>query len=264
MTVTIVSRLKMQQKSAKEPVILWSSLLTSLVAVFLLSSLVGYFIPTIPSSTKSIFNGVNPLQLRQVVAIVLVAAITVIFLAYYRAKFFFSTKWLTAAVIYNVLIIFVKFTLSTNQYTNRVVMSFGSVLSTALLVGMLYVFAFLVLYLFFDGRVLNRNLHKALVTSRDGKILLAMGLFVCVTLARIIVFRMPILSGTAASSYLGDVFKANTALLSGLLFVMILAVVETFAQVRRRADLKYFFVTGLTLILTYHITWAIFIFRSYS
>jgi hypothetical protein len=254
----------MPRKTEKELTKPWSTLLTPLAVVFLLSCLVGYFVPSIPSSTKSIFTSANPLQLQQVVALVLVTAITVIFLAYYRAKFFFSTKWLTAAVIYNALIVFVKFTLSTNQYVNRTVASFSSILATALLVGLLYASAFFVLYLFFDGKLLNRKLHKALIVSRDGKVLLAMGLFVCVTLARILVFRLPILSNTAASSYLGDVFKANTALLSGLLFIMILAAVEAYAQVRRKTDLKYFFVTGLVLILTFHITWAIFIFRSFG
>lgn len=254
----------MPRKTEKELTKPWSMLLTPLAVVFLLSCLVGYFVPNIPSNTKSIFTGANPLQLQQVVALVLVTAITVIFLAYYRAKFFFSTKWLAATVIYNALIVFVKFTLSTSQYVNRTVASFSSILSTALLVGLLYASAFFVLYLFFDGKLLNRKLHKALIVSRDGKILLAMGLFVCVTLARILVFRLPILSNTAASSYLGDVFKANTALLSGLLFVMILAAVEAYAQVRRKSDLKYFFVTGLVLILTFHVTWAIFIFRSFG
>jgi hypothetical protein len=254
----------MPQKTEKQLSVSWNTLLNPLAAVFLLSCLVGYFVPGIPSSTRSIFTGNNPLQLQQVVALMLVTAITVVFLAFYRAKFSFSTKWLTAAVIYNALIVFVKFTLSTNQYTKQTVTSFSSILSTALLVGLLYIAAFFVLYLFFDGKLLNRTLHKALIVSRDGKVLLAMGLFVCVTLARILVFRLPILSNTAASSYLGDVFKANTALLSGLLFVMILAAVEAYAQVRRKTDLKYFFVMGLFLVLTFHIAWAIFIFRSFS
>src|SRR5207248_2291622 len=124
-------------------------------------------------------------------------------------------------------------------------------------------FAFSLLYLFFDGKLLNKSLHKALIVSSEGKILLAMGLFICATLARIIVFRLPILSGSSASSYLGDVFKSNAALLSGLLFIMIIATVEAYAQVRRRADLKYFFVSGLVLILSFHLWWAIFIYRGY-
>jgi hypothetical protein len=254
----------MPKKTGNELIKPWNTLLVSLTAVFLLTALVGYFVPNIPNNTKSIFNGVNPLQLRQIIALVLVTAIAVIFLAYYRAKFYFSTKWLTAVVTYNALIVLVKFTLSTNQYVNRNIPSFSSILSTAILVGLLYAFAFFILYLFFEGKLLNRKLHKELVVSRDGKILLAMSLFLCVTLARIVVFRLPILSNTSASYYLGDVFKANTALLSGLLFVMILAAVEAYAQVRRKVDLKYFFVTGLALILIFHITWAIFIFRSFG
>jgi len=252
----------MPRKSEKEIDRPWNVVVVPLVILLLLSSLIGYFVPQIPNSTKTIFTSLNSIQLRQILALVLMAAITVIFLAYYRTKFFFSTRWLVAAVSYNVLIILVKFTLSTNQYASRQSGNFSSVLSTALLVSLLYVLAFGVLYLFFDGKLLNRSLHKALVVSSDGKVLLAIGLFVCATLARIIIFRLPFISGSTAAAYLGDVFKTDTTLLSALLFVMILAAVEAYAQVRRRMDLKYFFVSGLGLIVVFHVTWAIFIFKS--
>jgi hypothetical protein len=158
----------------------------------------------------------------------------------------------------------VKFTLSTHEITIQSSKNFSSLLTTALLVSSLYIFAFLIVYLFFNGNLLNKNLHKALIVSTEGKILLAMGLFLCATVVRIAFFRLPGLSGTSASSYISDIFKTNNLLLSGLIFIMIIAAVEAYAQVRRRADLKYFFVSGLLLILTFHIWWAVFVYRSYQ
>ena len=242
----------------------WSAPLSALVGLLAIDALIAYLIPKLSNSTTTIFTQLTPERLHQVIALTLVTASTVIFLAYFRTKFYFSTRWLIAATTYNFLILFVKFTLSTNEITSKNAQSFGSILSTAFLVSLLYIFANVVLYMFFDGRLLNKKLHKALVVSSEGKVLLAMGLFICVTLVRVVAFRLPLLSNTAAASYLGDVFKANTALLSGLLFIMIIAAVETYAQVRRRVDLKYFFVVSTCLILIAHLTWAVFVFRSFK
>jgi hypothetical protein len=90
-----------------------------------------------------------------------------------------------------------------------------------------------------------------------------MGLFICATIARIVVFRLPFFSNTTAASYLKNIFQSDTALLSGLIFIMVIAAVEAYAQVRRWVDLKYFFISGVTLMLIYHLTWAIFVYRSY-
>jgi hypothetical protein len=241
----------------------WGAPLSALGCLLVVDALIAYLVPKLSTST-TIFTRLTPVRLHEIIALTLVTAATVIFLAYFRAKFYFSTRWLLAAATYNFLILFVKFTLSTNEITSKTAHNFSSILTTAFLVSLLYIFANVVLYLFFDGKLLNQKLHKALVVSSEGKVLLAMGLFVLITLVRIVVFRLPILSNTAAAAYLGDVFKANTALLSGLLFIMIIAAVEAYAQVRRRADLKYFFVFGTGLILIAHLTWAIFIYRVFK
>jgi hypothetical protein len=241
----------------------WSAPLSGLASLLIVDMLIAYLVPTLSNSNSTVFTQLTPARLHQIIALTLVTAATVIFLAYFRAKFYFSNRWLIAATAYNFLILFVKFTLSTNEITSKNAHDFGPILSTAFLVSLLYIFANVILYLFFDGRLLNKNLHKALVVSSEGKVLLAMGLFLCVTVVRIVAFRLPGLSNTAAAGYLGDVFKANTALLSGLLFIMIIAAVETYAQVRRRVDLKYFFVISTCLILIAHLTWAIFVYRVY-
>lgn len=241
----------------------WASQLWGLAGLVILGSLIAYYAPLLTDPDGSFFSRLETVSFQQVAALVLLAALSVIYLAYFRARYYFSTRWLTAAVAYSVLILFVKFTLSAHEVAGQAAASFGATLITAFLISLLYIAAFSVLYLFFDGRLLNKSLHKALIVSAEGKMLLAMGLFVCATLARILVFRLPGLSSTNASAYLSDIFKANDAILSALLFVMIIGAVEAFAQVRRRADLKYFYVSGTLMILTFHLWWAIFTFRGH-
>jgi hypothetical protein len=241
----------------------WSSNLIALAGLFGLGSLVVYFVPSLPNATSGVFSQLAAVSFHQLLALIVTTALVVIFLAYYRARFFFSTRWLIATVTYSFLLLFVKFTLSTKEIAAQNTSSFGTILITALLVSCLYIFAFTLLYLFFDGKLLNKSLHKALIVSNEGKILLAMGLFICATIVRIIVFQLPILSGSTTSAYLSEIFKSNSLLLSALLFVMIIAAVEAFAQVRRRADLKYFYVTGIAMIVIFHFWWALFIYKGY-
>jgi|GEM_PF-6642335 hypothetical protein len=253
----------MPKKTGSNAKQLWANQLVLLAGLTILGSLIAYYVPQLSNPSTSFFARHPNINFHQVAALVLLLALSVIYLAYFRVKMYFSTRWFIAAVTYNFLLLFIKFTLSINEFAGHSTASFGSVISTALLISLLYIFAFLLLYLVFDGRILNRSLHKALIVSSEGKILLAMGLFVCATVVRIVAFHLPILSNTAASAYLGDIFKGNAALLNGVLFIMSIAAVEAYAQVRRRADLKYFFVSGTALILAFHLWWAIFIYRIY-
>jgi hypothetical protein len=234
-----------------------------LAGLLVLDSLVAYIVPKISVSTSTVFTQLTPVRFHEIIALALVTALTVIYLAYLRTKFYFSTRWLIAAVTYNFFLLFVKFIISVNEFSSQSAKTFNALLYTAFLISLLYILAFGVLYLFFDGKILNKSLHKALIVSAEGKILLAIGLFVFATIARLLIFRLPLFSNTTAASYLSGVFQANTALLSALLFIMIFAAVEAYAQVRRWVDLKYFFVSGVALMLIYHLTWAIFVYRSY-
>ena len=256
----------MPKKSATEVQPSWSSQLIALFGLYVAGTLIAYFVPSVPNSTSGIFARLTTVNFHQVLALTLTTAALVVFLAYYRAKLFFSTRWLIAAIVYNFLILFVKFTVSTNEIVNshsQSALTFHYILSIGLLVSLVYLVMFALFYLFFSGKIISRSVHRALITTTDSKALLAVGLFVVATLVRILVFRLPILSSTSASSYLTDVFKANNTLLSALIFVMIIAAVEAFAQVRRRSDLKYFLVSGLVMILSFHIWWAIFVYRGY-
>jgi general stress protein CsbA len=232
---------------------------SSFIVLAGVGSIIAHYVPHLSSNTANVFKHSTSITFHQIVALVLLSAITVIFLSYYRARNYFSTRWLIAAAAYNVLMLFVKFTLSTHELPKSLTHSFRSTVLAAFLISLLYIAAFGLLYLFFDGRLLHKKLHKALITSTEGKALLAMGLFVCATILRIVVFRLPYLSHSNASNYLRDIFKTEAVLLSVLLFVMILCAVEAYAQVRRRVDLRSFFITGVGLILTFHLWWAIFI-----
>jgi hypothetical protein len=251
-----------KKASSKQPS--WMSIIVALLVLVATGSLVVSAIPALPNNSNGFLADLKILNYHELVAIVATTCLTLIFLAYFRAKLFFSNRWLIAAVTYSSLILFVKFSLSTEEFINQSSIGFSSVFSTAALVSLLYLFAFGVLYLFFNGNILNKKLHKALITSTEGKILLAMGLFICASLVRIIAFRLPLLSSTTASSYLDEVFKSNSVLLSAVLFVMVLGAVEAYAQVRRKEDLKYFFIVGASLILTFHLWWALFVYRSYQ
>jgi len=239
----------------------WSNQLLALIGLAGVGSVIAYVIP--PLNIQPVYFGETSLTYHQLLTLILLTALTVMFLAYYRARLFFSTRWLVAAAAYNSLILFVKFTISANQFKPSIGTSFSSILTTAGLVSLLYIGVFGLLYLFFDGRLLNRSLHKSLITSRQGKLLLATGLFMVATILRIVFFRLPVLSTSDASGYVSDIFRTETTLISGFLFVIILAAVEAFAQVRRRSDLKYFFVTGSLLIVIFHVWWAIFIYRGF-
>ncbi len=239
----------------------WTTIFAGLFILFITSAVVAYFVPNINNHNRIIFSSNKSLLLGQFIVLLSISFLTVIYLAYFRTKFHFSNNWLIAAVTYNVLIIYVKYTLSISEYSNKHMVSFNSILYNAILVSCLYIFGFFILYLVFDGKVLSKSLHKSIILTRDGKFILAMSLFLLITLARIIFFRLPIISGTTSASYLGDIFKAKTALLSALIFIIIIATVEAYAQVRRRSDLKYFFVSGVSLVVIFHITWAIYIYR---
>ncbi len=253
----------MPRQSTKEVLPSWSQQLLGLAGLLVTGALIAYFVPDLPNPTSGIFTQLTIINFHQLLALVLTVGAAVIFLAYARAKLLFSTRWLAAAVTYNVLILFVKFTLSTNEAASQAGKDFGAIMSTALLVSLLYIAVFAIIYMFFNGSLLNKTLHKALITTTEGKVILAMGLFLCATLIRIVAFQLPGLSGTGASTYVSSIFQANNTLLNSLLFVMIFAAVEAFAQVRRKVDLKYFAVTGVTMILSFHVWWAIFMYRGY-
>jgi hypothetical protein len=253
----------MAKKSSNQNQQTWSREALSLVGIVLLGCLAAYFVPSLPSSSASIFSRVSNLGFHQFAMLVLTAAITVIYLAFYRARAQFSNRWLVAAVTYNCLVLFIKFTLSINLFIGQSSKSFAQILSSALLVSLLYIGGFLVLYLLFDGKILNKKQHKLLVATNEGKMMLAVAMVLVVTVTRLVIYNLPLLSGSTAANYIGGVFKANTILLNLLLFVIIYATVQAFGQVRRKVDLKYFFVSGITLILAFHLWWATFMFRSY-
>lgn len=239
----------------------WPQQILALVFLLVIGLIIVYFVPKVSNSFVSILNRSGTITSQELIALVLLSAITIIFLAYYRAKAFFSTKWLIAATVYNILILLIKFTLSSNEI-NKGTNNISTITTTALTVSSLYILGLIVLFLLFEGKIISRNMHKKLITTNDGKVLLTLYMFVFITIARVVVYHLPGLSNTVAAGYLGDIFKPKTYLLSALIFLIIYCAVETFAQVRRKQDLKSFFIVSVSIILIFHIWWGIYVYRT--
>jgi hypothetical protein len=232
-------------------------LLTSLLLVGLI---VVYFVPKISNFAFPFLKKDSFVSTQDIISLVLLSSITVIFLSYYRTKAFFSSKWLIAATTYNVLILLIKFTLSKNEI-NSGSSNFSTILSAVIAVSFLYILGLFVLFMFFNGRILSKTTHRALIASNEGKVLLTSYIFVFITIMRVVLYHLPGLRSTTAASYLGDVFKPKTYLLSLLIFLIIYTAVEAYGQVRRRKDLLDYFVTSSTLILVFHIWWGLYTYR---
>lgn len=241
----------------------WWQQLYPLLILVISGSIASYLVPSVPNKTNGIFSHLNNVSFQQILILVLTTSLVVIYLAYFRARIYFSIRWLVAAVTYNFLLLLIKFTVSTNEISKQNQSSIGSILSLAAIVSLLYIFAFSIIYVFYNGKILSKSLHKSLILTTEGKLLLSIGVFFVASIARIVIFQLPIFSSTTASNYLNNVFKTNAILISALLFIMSFAVVEAYSQVRRRVDLKYFFISGLILILSIHLWWAIYIYKGY-
>jgi len=238
----------------------WTQQILSLILLLSIGLVIVYFVPKISNSSLSTFKNNSYLTPQEMISLVLLSAITVIFLSYYRTKSFFSTKWLIAATVFNILILLVKFTLSSNEI-NKGNNNISTIGFTALVVSSLYILGLFVLYLIFEGKLISRAMHKKLIVESDGKILLTLYMFVFITIARVVVYHLPGISNTVAASYLGDIFMPKTYLLSALIFLITYATVESFGQVRRKQDLKSFFSISVGLIIIFHIWWGVFMYR---
>lgn len=244
----------------KQQILPWSQQFIALTFLAIIGTVIVYFVPKIPNSYFSLLHKTTSITSHGIIAMFLLSAITIIFLSYYRTKAGFSTKWLVAATVYNVLILLIKFTLSSNEIS-RGSNSIYTIVTTALVVACLYIIGLIVLFLLFEGKLISKSMHKKLITTSDGKLLLSVYMFVFIMIVRDVIYHLPGLKNTEAASYLGDVFKPRTYLLSALIFLITFSVVQAFGQVRRKQDLKSFFVVAVSLILIFHLWWGIYMYK---
>lgn len=257
----------MSRKSEQLTASAWKPLPGALAAVGVAGSIIAYLSGGIVYHNSSFWRIASYISAGELTALVLLSALVVIFLAYVRAQFYFSSGWLMSTVALFFIILLVKFSISVRNFDSVGALSFGLsdqkvvIAWSALLISLLYIAAFTLLYLFFSGRLLTPALHKRLITTVDGKFILAMAVFIGVTILRVLLFKLPGLSGSTASHYLTAVFRTDNLVLSSMLFATIISAVEAFSRVRRSEDLKPFYMIGVALLLFFHIWWGLFIYR---
>lgn len=253
----------MAVKSSQKPVITDYSLPLLFILLAAIICFGDYLVPWLMLVARPQLGELTVSQIAQGYAMTVSFVPLFFFLSYYRKVFHFSKKWLLATSLYSGLIIIIKFTISFSQYSPDNISGYSSMITNALLVSLLYIIGFLVIYLLFDGRLISKSLHKALITTREGKVVLATSLFVMISLVRVVLFRLPGLAQTQASDYIQTVFKTESVKLNIVIFLLILLTVEAFAAVRRRIDLKSFAIYGVGLLIATHIGWALFMVRYY-
>lgn len=165
-------------------------------------------------------------------------------------------SWFLYALMFNGLIVFIKFISSPNTYGD---IASSTLVATAIGVGVLYIIGLWGIYLFFQGKLL-KTLHTAKKNSEEQKFLFAIGLFVFVNFLRIVVFSLPPLAETTTANYLSSVFQGGGLILSVILFLIIFGAVEAFDQAKHnKFTLRNAFLLGVSMLVIYHVLWAIFV-----
>ena len=150
-----------------------------------------------------------------------------------------SRKWYFYTLLFNSVLIFIKFISSVNIYSK---LAPNALFSTAIGVLLLYSLGLWIIYAFYKGKIL-KSLSEKSKDSEDVRLLFAAGLFVFVNAVRIIVFSLPPFSHTPAASYLSSIFRSGGLFLSLLLFLIIFGAIEAFSNVKHdKAKLRNVFI----------------------
>lgn len=241
---------------AKKSALLPNKIIAPLLAFLVIGAVIVAKIPSYNLSRYLDWTGAEENRLKLGVAAYVVFVFVAIVLGVFKKVFKLSGGWLLNALIFNGIIIFVKFMLSPNSYGNQAA---GSLVATAFGVGLLYLVALYIVYLFFQGKILKSLIHKSKITE-ESKLLFIAGLFVLVNLVRVVLFTFTPLANTGAADYLGSVLLGDGLVLSGLIFLTIFGAVEAFDQLRtKRLALKEFFILSAVLLIIYHVLWVIFV-----
>lgn len=235
-----------------------TSIIATLSAFAAIGAGIVALIPTYSLTPYLSWVSMDERRLKLGVVAYLLFVLTALVLWVARKTLKLSTKWFLYVLLFNGLIIFVKFISSPNIYSN---LESNTLAFTAVGVGALYVLGLWLVYSFSQGKIL-KSLSSAAKTSEETKFLFAAGLFVFINFLRIIIFSLPPLAKTATANYLSSVFQGGGLILSVLIFLIILGAVEAFDQVKHnKATLRSTFILGVAMLVVYHILWAIFVNR---
>jgi hypothetical protein len=173
-----------------------------------------------------------------------------------RRVFKLPLSWFLYALLFNGLLIFIKFISSPNTYSD---LADQTLAITAAGVGMLYIAGVGLIYLFSRGKIL-KSLSAKSKNSDEEKYLFAAGLFVVINFFRLVIFSLPPLANTPTADYLSSIFQGGGMVLSIILFLIIIGAVQAFDRAKPRvAALWGTLVVTVSLIIIYHGLWAIFV-----
>lgn len=165
-------------------------------------------------------------------------------------------SWFLYTCLFNGLIVLVKFVSSPNTYSK---LATTTLVVTTVAVGLIYIAGAWLVYLFTQGKIL-KSLNNTAKNSNEVKLLFAAGSFVFINFLRIVIFSLPFLAKTPTSVYLGSIFKGGGLILSITLFLIIFGTVEAFDRAKHdRALLRNLFILEVTMLVIYHVLWAIFV-----
>lgn len=165
-------------------------------------------------------------------------------------------SWFLYALMFNGLIVFIKFISSPNAYDK---LTSTTLVATTIGVGLLYIIGAWCVYLFSRGKIL-KNLSNTAKNSEEVKFLFAAGLFVFINFLRIVIFALPPLAKTTTATYLSSIFQGGGLILSVILFLIILGAVEAFDRAKHdKATLRNVFLLAVSMLVIYHVLWAIFV-----
>lgn len=213
-------------------------------------------IPTYNLTQYLSWIGTDERRLKLGVTAYILFALTALVLWVARKAFKLSVSWFLYALMFNGLIVFIKFISSPNTYSK---LASNTLIVTTIGVGLLYIVGVWCVYLFSQGKVL-KSLSTTAKNSGEVKFLFATGLFVFINFLRIVVFSLPPLAKTATATYLSSIFQGGGLILSVLIFLIILGAVEAFDRAKHdKATLKNVFILGVSMLVVYHVLWAVFV-----
>jgi hypothetical protein len=182
--------------------------------------------------------------------------LTALLLWFARRVLKLPLSWFFYALLFNGLLIFIKFISSPNTYSD---LANQTLILTALGVGLLYIAGVALIYLFSRGKIL-KSLSQKSKSSDEEKYLFAAGLFVVINFFRLVIFSLPPLANTPTADYLSSIFQGGGLVLSIILFLIIVGAVQAFDRAKSKvAALGHTFVLAVSMIIIYHGLWVIFV-----
>lgn len=231
-------------------------IIAALAGFTVIGAAIATYIPNYNLTQYFGWIGTDEWRLKLGVMTYLLFVLTAVILWVARKTLKLPLSWFLYALLFNGLIVFIKFISSPNTYGD---LASNTLVFTAAGVGLLYIIGLWLVYLFFQGKIL-KTLSSASKNSEEQKFLFATGLFVFINFLRLVVFSLPPLANTSTANYLSSIFRGGGLIFSIIIFLVILGSVEAFDKARHNnSTLRNVFILGVSMLVIYHIFWVIFV-----